>query len=63
MEKKKVSLCYMDTDSFITQIETENIQVDIAKDVKKRFDTSNNELERPLHRAKNKNLIGLMKDK
>ena len=53
----------MDTDSFITQIETENIQVDIAKDVKKRFDTSNNELERPLHRAKNKNLIGLMKDK
>ena len=34
----KVKLCYMDTDSF--EIETEDFYRDIAKDVKKRFDTS-----------------------
>ena len=36
----KVNLCYMDTDSFVYEIETEGLYRDIAKDVKKRFDTS-----------------------
>ena len=36
----KVKLCYMDTDSFVYEIETEDFYRDIAKDVKKRFDTS-----------------------
>ena len=40
----------MDTDSFIMYIKTEDIYVDIAKDVETRFDTSNYELERPLPR-------------
>ena len=31
----------MDTDSFIVLIKTEDIYVDIPKDVKSRFDTSN----------------------
>ena len=31
----KVSLCYMDTDSFVYKIETEDFYRDIAKDVKK----------------------------
>ena len=35
----KVSLCYMDTDSFVYEIEAEDFYRDIAKDVKKRFDT------------------------
>ena len=39
-----------------------NIQIDIARDVYTRFDYSNHELERPLPRGKNKNVIGLMKD-
>ena len=36
----KVKLCYMDTDSFVYRTETEDFYRDIAKDVKKRFDTS-----------------------
>ena len=36
----KVRLYYMDTDSFLYKIETEDIYRDIAKDVVKRFDTS-----------------------
>ena len=36
-------LCYIDTDSFIIHIKTENVYKDIAHDVKKRFDTSNYE--------------------
>ena len=36
----KVKLCYMDTDSFVYETETEDFYRDIAKDVKKRFDRS-----------------------
>ena len=39
-----------------------NIYKDIAEDVETRFDTSNNELNRPLPKAKNKRTTGLMKD-
>ena len=34
-------LCYMDSDSFVIHIETEDIYDDIANDVEKWFDTSN----------------------
>ena len=60
----KVSLCYMDTDSFVYEIDTEDFYRDIVKDVKKRFDTSRyskNE-NRPLPIGENKKVIGLMKD-
>ena len=53
----------MDTDSFIFQVETEDVYKVVAKDVEKRFDTSNYELERPLPKGKNKKVIGLIKDK
>ena len=36
----KLKLCYIDTDSFIYDIETEDFYKDIANDVEKRFDTS-----------------------
>ena len=36
----KARLCYMDTDSFVYEIETEDFYSNIAKDVEKRFDTS-----------------------
>ena len=36
-----LGLCYIDTDSFIFQLETEDFYEDIADDVEKRFDTSN----------------------
>ena len=57
-----VKLCYMDTDSFIMHIKTEDFYKDIADDVEKRFDTSNYEVNRPLPTGKNKKMIGLMKD-
>ena len=44
---KNANLCYMDTDSFNVHVNTKNIYKDIAEDVKKRFDTSNFELEWP----------------
>ena len=47
-----VKLCYMDTDSFIMNIKTEDFYKDIANDVKKRFDTSNYEVNRPLPTGK-----------
>ena len=58
----KVKLCYMDTDSFVMNIKTNDFYRDISTDVKKRFDTSNYEINRPLPTGKNKKVIGLMKD-
>ena len=57
-----VKLCYMDTDSFVMHIKTEDFYKNFADDVEKRFDTSNYEIKRPLPTGKNKNVIGLMKD-
>ena len=57
-----VKLCYMDTDSFVMNIKTNDFYKDIANDVEKRFDTSNYEVNRPLPTGKNKKVIGLMKD-
>ena len=57
-----VKLCYMDTDSFIMNIKTNDFYEDIANDVENRFDTSNYEVNRPLAMGKNKKIIGLMKD-
>ena len=37
----RVKLCYMDTDSFVIYIKTEDFYKDIADDVEKRFDTTN----------------------
>ena len=54
-----VKICYMDTDSFIMNIKTENFYKDITNDVEKRFDTSNYEVDRPLSTGKNKKIIGL----
>ena len=59
---EKAKLCYMDTDSFIVYIKTDDIYKDTAEDVKTRFDTSNYELGRPLPKEKYEKVIGLMKD-
>ena len=52
----------MDTNSFIINIKTEDFYEDIANDVKKISDTSNYVVNRPLPTAKNKKVLGLMKD-
>ena len=63
-----VRLCYMDTDSFVMHIKTNDFYKDIANE--NRFDTSNYEVNtsetsalahRPLPTEKNKKIIGLMK--
>ena len=58
---EKAKLCYMDRDSFIVYIKTNDICKDITEDVETRFDTSNWELDRPLPKGKEK-VIWLMKD-
>ena len=44
------------------QIKTEDCYEDIAKDVEKKYDTSNYTVERPLPMGMNKKVIGIMKD-
>ena len=56
-----VKLCYMDTDSCIMNIKTNDFYKDISNDVENRFDTSNYEVNRPLPTGKKK-VNGLMKD-
>ena len=61
---KKLKLCYMDTDSLVYYIKTEDFYKDIANDVEARFDTSGYSKTdfRPLAISLNKKVIGLMKD-
>ena len=61
----KVNLCYMDTNSFVYEVETEDFIETFLKDVEKRFDTSGylKDDNRPLPIGKNKKVIGQMKDK
>ena len=60
----KARLCYMDTDSFVINIKTEEFYKDIAGDVKRWFDTSNYDEkdERPFPIGKNKKVISKFKD-
>ena len=61
----KTRLCYMDTESFVMHIKTEDFHKDIAGDVERWFDTSNYDKKdkRPLPIGKNKKVIGMFKDK
>ena len=54
--------CYIDTDSFIFHVKTEDIYKDIKQDGETSFDTLNFEFDRPLSKGKDKNVIRLMKD-
>ena len=56
------TLCYMDTDSLIYDIKTDDFYKDIADDVAARFDTSGYNPDRDLPVGLNKKVIGLMKD-
>ena len=63
---ENLKLCYMDTDSFVYDIKTEDFYKDIAGDVETRVDTSGYVDNRPSSKmlpiGKNKKVIGLMKD-
>ena len=62
--KEKARLCYIDTNSFVINIKTEDFYEDIAGDVERWFDTSNYDQkdERTLSIGKNKKVIGRFKD-
>ena len=46
-------LCYMDSDSFIIYLKTDDVYKDIAEDVQTKFDISNYEFDSPLPKGKN----------
>ena len=52
--EKNLKLLYVDTDSLVYNIKTEDFYKDIAEDVETRFDTSGYEPDRPLPIGKNK---------
>ena len=62
----KAKRCYMDTDSFVIHIITDDLYEDITNDVERWFDTSNYDDnktgKRPLPISKNKKVIGSFKD-
>ena len=62
----RAKLCYIDTDSFLIYIKTEDFHKDIANGVDRWFDTCNYDenktVNRPLSLGKNKKVIGLFID-
>ena len=55
-------LCYMDADSFIIHIKTENFYKDITHDVEKWLDILIYEVDTPLLRGMNQKVTGLIRD-
>ena len=49
---ENAQLCYMDINSFIVYVKINDIYKDIAKDVERRFDTLNSEIDKPLLQGK-----------
>ena len=49
---ENVKLCDSDTDSFIVHVKTDDIYKDIAENAVKRFDTLNDEIDRPWSKEK-----------
>ena len=59
---ENLKFCYMDADSLVYEIKTEDFYADIVDDVQARFNTSGYIPDRPLPISINKKVIGLMKD-
>ena len=51
---ENAKLCYMNTDSFIVHVKTDDVFTDNGEDVEKRFDTSKFEMNKSLPKGKNK---------
>ena len=62
MVKRQTCVIWIQIDGFIVYIKTDDIYKDTAEDVEARFDASNYELDMPFPKAKNKKVIGLIKD-
>ena len=63
-QKDKAKLCYMDTDSFVIHIFTEDFFEDINNDVERWFDASNYDKndKKPLQTGMNQKVNGIFKD-
>ena len=59
---ENAKLCYMNPESFIVHIRTEDTYKDIVENVETRFNSSDFELQKLLPQRKNKKVIGLIKD-
>ena len=59
---EKANMCYMDKDSVIVYIKTNDTYKDIAEDIETRIYTSIYKLHKLLLKEKNKKVIGFMKD-
>ena len=64
MYKNNIKLCYMDTDSFIFHVKTDDFYKDISDTLDKWFDTSKNDkkLDRPIEYDVNTGVLGMFKD-
>ena len=64
MYGENIKLCYIDTDSFIIYVKTDDFYKDISNDIDKWFDTSNysKDIVRPLEKGKNKKFRSKFKD-
>ena len=64
MYDRKIKLCYMDTDSLIFLVKTDDFYKDISNDIDKWFDTSDisEDNDIPLEKGTNKKVIGKFKD-
>ena len=60
--QERLKLCYIDTNSLVYRIKTNDFYTDIADDIPTRFDTSGYCKDRQLPIGKNRKVIGLMKD-
>ena len=60
--KENINLCYMDTDSFIFNVKTEDWYKDISNDIEQSFDTSNIQINIPIKIGVNKKVLGTWKD-
>ena len=49
---EKAKLCYMETDSFVVLVKTDDIYKNKVEDAGTKFYTSSYELNRPLHKLK-----------
>ena len=60
----KAKLLFTDTDSLMYEIKTDDFYKDIAKDIKKKFDTSDTPSDHPskIKTGVNKKVIGMFKD-
>ena len=59
---ENLKFCYMDTDSLVYEIKTEDFYADIGEDIPAGFNTSGYIPDRPLPIGLNKKVIRLMKD-